>query len=76
MKNTEENVEMKNFGMEIPIFIGEPLAAKLLGISYDTLRKRVRPRGKISYIRVGPSIKYTREDLKTYLAKCRFEAKD
>ncbi len=70
MKN---NVEIEN---EIPYLISEPAAAKLLFMSYDKLRKRVRPMGKISYLRVGRAVRYTMEDLKAYLAKCRFEAKD
>jgi cellobiose-specific phosphotransferase system component IIB len=73
MKNIEKNVEIEN---EIPYLIDEPTAAKLLFMSYDKLRKRVRPMGKIAYMRVGPSIKYTMKDLKAYLAKCRVEVKD
>jgi hypothetical protein len=73
MKNIEKNVEIEN---EIPYLIDEPTAAKLLSMSYDKLRKRVRPQNKIAYLRLGPSIKYTMEDLKAYLAKCRIEAKD
>jgi hypothetical protein len=69
MKNTEKNVE-------IPSLIDEKTAAMLLSMSYDKLRKRVRPQNKIAYLRIGPSVKYTLEDLKVYLAKCRVEAKD
>jgi hypothetical protein len=69
MKNIEKNVE-------IPSLMDEKTAAMLLSMSYEKLRKKVRPQNKIAYIRVGKSIKYTLADLKVYLARCRVEAKD
>jgi hypothetical protein len=69
MKNTEKNVE-------IPSLIDEKTAAMLLSMSYDKLRKRIRPQNKIAYVRIGASVKYTLADLKAYLAKCRVEARN
>jgi excisionase family DNA binding protein len=67
MKITEKNVE-------IPSLIDEKTAAMLLSVSYEKLRKKIRPQNKIAYIRIGASVKYTMTDLKAYLAKCRVEA--
>ncbi len=69
MKITEKNVE-------IPSLIDEKTAAMLLSMSYDKLRKRIRPQNKIAYVRIGASVKYTLADLKAYLAKCRVEARN
>jgi excisionase family DNA binding protein len=72
MKNIEKNIEIEN---EIPYLIDELSASKLLSVSYDKLRKKIRPQNKIAYLRLGKSVKYTLEDLKSYLASCRVEAK-
>jgi hypothetical protein len=73
MKNLEKDVEIEN---EIPYLIDEPSAAKLLSVSYEKLRKKIRPQNKIAYLRLGKSIKYSLADLKIYLARCRVEVKD
>jgi hypothetical protein len=69
MKNVEKNVE-------IPSLIDEPTVASLIGVSYTKLRKVLRPSGRISYLRIGASVKYTLADVNDYLAKCRVEAKN
>ncbi len=69
MKNTEKKVK-------IPALFDEKTASRLLSVSYEKLRKKIRPQNKIAYIRIGASVKYTLEDLKAYLAKCRVEAKN
>jgi hypothetical protein len=60
----------------IPVLLGEKAAAMWLSVSYEKLRKKIRPQNKIAYIRIGASVKYTVADLKAYLAKCRVEAKN
>jgi hypothetical protein len=69
MKITEKKVE-------IPVLLDEKAAAMWLSVSYEKLRKKIRPQNKIAYIRIGASVKYTVADLKAYLAKCRVEAKN
>ncbi len=49
-------------------------AAAYLNISHSKLRLYVRPQNKITFYRLGSSIRYRVEDLKTYLAKNRVEA--
>jgi hypothetical protein len=66
--------EKKEKSVEIPALLDEKSAAKLLFISYEKLRKKIRPQNKIAYVRIGASVKYTLADLKAYLAKCRVEA--
>jgi excisionase family DNA binding protein len=74
MKNAQKNVEIEN---EIPpSLLDEKTAALLLSVSYEKLRKKIRPQNKIAYLRLGKSIKYSLADLKAYLARCRVEAKD
>ncbi len=60
--------------VEIPSLIDEKTAAMLLSMSYEKLRKTVRPQNKIAYVRIGTSVKYMLADLKAYLSKCRVEA--
>jgi excisionase family DNA binding protein len=69
MKNAQKNVE-------IPSLLDEKTAALLLSVSYEKLRKKIRPQNKIAFLRLGKSIKYSLADLKAYLARCRVEAKD
>jgi hypothetical protein len=73
MKITEKKIENVN---EIEFLISEPAAAAMLSVSYEKLRKKIRPQNKIAYLRIGNSIRYSVKDLKTYLLKCRIEAVD
>jgi hypothetical protein len=73
MKIIEKKVESVN---EIEFLISERDAAAMLSISYEVLRKRLRPQRCIPYLRIGNSIRYSVKDLSSYLAKCRIEAKD
>ncbi len=72
MRITEKKIENVN---EIESLIGERAAAAMLSISYEVLRKRLRPQRQIPYLRIGNSIRYSVKDLSSYLAKCRIEAK-
>jgi excisionase family DNA binding protein len=62
VKNANENL------------LSEVAAAAYLNMSYSKLRLYVRPQNKIAFHRLGSSIRYTVEDLKTYIAKNRIEA--
>ncbi len=52
----------------------EKTAAAILSVSYDTLRKRIRPRRLIAHVRIANSVRYTMKDLNAYIAKCRVKA--
>jgi excisionase family DNA binding protein len=54
--------------------LSEPSAAAYLNMSYSKLRLYVRPQNKIAFHRLGSSIRYTVEDLNTYIRKNRIEA--
>jgi excisionase family DNA binding protein len=54
--------------------LSEVDAAAYLKMSYSKLRLYVRPQNKISFHRFGSSIRYTVEDLKTYVKKNRVES--
>jgi excisionase family DNA binding protein len=69
-------MKIKEKNVQIPSLIDEKTAAMLLSVSYEKLRKTIRPQNKIAYVRIGTSVKYTLADLKAYLAKCRVEAKN
>ncbi len=73
MKIAEKKIENVN---EIESLVREPVAAAMLSVSYEVLRKRLRPQGQIPYLRIGNSIRYSVKDLASYLASCRIEAKD
>jgi excisionase family DNA binding protein len=49
-------------------------ASAYLKMSYSKLRLYVRPKNEIAFHRFGSSIRYTLDDLKTYIAKNRVEA--
>ena len=51
----------------------EKLAAKILNMSYDKL-KRVRYAGDIEFIKFGKSIRYKNEHLKNYIQAHEVEA--
>jgi excisionase family DNA binding protein len=54
--------------------LNEVEAAAYLKMSYSKLRLYVRPQNKIAFHRLGSSIRYTVEDLNTYIRKNRVEA--
>jgi hypothetical protein len=54
--------------------LNEVAAAAYLNMSYSKLRLYVRPQSKIAFHRLGSSIRYTVEDLNTYIRKNRVEA--
>ncbi len=56
--------------------LSEQSAAAYLNMSYSKLRLYVRPQNKISFHRLGASIRYTLDDLKTYIRKNRIEARN
>jgi excisionase family DNA binding protein len=68
MKNTEKNVN------EIKGLLTEKQSADYLAISYETLRKNLRPKKKISFVRISNSVRYKLSDLDVYIEKCRVEA--
>jgi excisionase family DNA binding protein len=55
-------------------WLNEKQAAEYLKISYSKLRLFVRPKNEIAFHRFGSSIRYSVEDLKTYILKNRIEA--
>jgi excisionase family DNA binding protein len=54
--------------------LNEVEAAAYLKMSHSKLRLYVRPQNKIAFHRFGSSIRYTIQDLKTYVKKNRIEA--
>ncbi len=73
MKITEKKLENVD---EMEFLISERAAAAVLSVSYEVLRKRLRPQRQIPYLRIGNSIRYSVKDLNSYLAECRIEAKN
>jgi uncharacterized protein (DUF2267 family) len=71
MKITEKKIENVN---EIESLICERDAAAMLSVSFEVLRKRLRPQRKIPYLRIGNSIRYSVKDVNAFLKKCRVEA--
>ncbi len=56
--------------------LSEQSAASYLNMSYSKLRLSVRPKNEIAFHRLGSSIRYTVEDLKSYIARNRIEARN
>jgi excisionase family DNA binding protein len=51
-------------------------ASAYLKMSYSKLRLYVRPKNEIAFHRFGSSIRYTLDDLNTYIRKNRVEARN
>jgi excisionase family DNA binding protein len=56
--------------------LSEVAAAAYLNMSYSKLRLYVRPKNEIAFHRFGSSIRYTLDDLNTYVRKNRVEARN
>jgi hypothetical protein len=56
--------------------LNEVEASAYLKMSYSKLRLYVRPQNKIAFHRFGSSIRYTLDDLNTYVRKNRIEARN
>jgi hypothetical protein len=70
MKN-EKSIENAN---EIENLLPESVAASFLGYSKDHLRKEVRYKGKISYVKYARLVMYRKSDLEQYVLKHRVSA--
>jgi excisionase family DNA binding protein len=70
MKNekTIENID------EIKGLFREKDAADYLGISYENLKRSIRYRGLISYVKFRKGIRYKQADLDAYINKHRVSA--
>ncbi len=66
MKIIEKKIENVN---EIESLLGERAASKVLGVSYDTLKKTFRYGGLISYVKYKKGIRYRPEDLRKFINK-------
>jgi excisionase family DNA binding protein len=71
MKITEKKIENVD---EIKGLLTEKQSADYLNISYETLRKNLRPKKKISFVRISNSVRYKQSDLDAYVEKCRVKA--
>jgi excisionase family DNA binding protein len=56
--------------------LSEQSAAAYLNMSYSKLRLSVRPKNEIAFHRFGSSIRYSENDLQTYIRKNRIEARN
>jgi excisionase family DNA binding protein len=54
--------------------LSEKQASEYLNVSYEKLRKSLRPKKKISFVRISNSVRYKLADLDAYIESCRVEA--
>jgi predicted site-specific integrase-resolvase len=66
MKITEKTIENAN---EIESLLGERASAKVLGVSYDTLKKTFRYGGLINYVKYKKGVRYRPSDLRKFIDK-------
>jgi predicted site-specific integrase-resolvase len=52
---------------EIESLIGERAASKVLGVSYDTLKKTFRYGGLINYVKYKKGVRYRPSDLRKFI---------
>ncbi len=75
MKNIKEtNIEdlMTNKNS----LVTEKVASRILGLSYQSLKRSIRTSGRIAFYRVNTRIFYRISDLDDYILKCRIPAKN
>ncbi len=74
MNNTKEvktNIEgMTNKNC----LVTERVAASIIGVSYESLKRSIRWTGRIPFYRVNKRISYKISDLEEFLQKCRVPA--
>jgi predicted site-specific integrase-resolvase len=66
MKNIEKSQQNVN---EIEPLLGERAAAKILGVSYDTLKKTFRYGHLINFVKYKKGIRYRPADLQKFIDK-------
>jgi predicted site-specific integrase-resolvase len=66
MKNSQKNQQKAN---EIEPLIGERAASKILGVSYDTLKKTFRYGGLINFVKYKKGVRYRPADLQKFIDK-------
>jgi excisionase family DNA binding protein len=49
--------------------VNEKFAADYLSVSYETMRKRIRPQKQIPYVRIASSVRYKLSDLEAYIER-------
>ncbi len=69
MIKNETNIDDLVLGDKL--LLPEKTAAKLLGVSYQTLKRTLR--GRVPYYKVGGKILYRVGELETFLKTCRIE---
>jgi hypothetical protein len=55
--------------------VSEKIAAAIIGVSYETLKRSIRWQKRIPFYRVNKRISYRISDLEEFLQQCRVPAK-
>jgi hypothetical protein len=55
--------------------VTERVAASIIGVSYESLKRSIRWTGRIPFYRVNKRISYRISDLEEFLQQCRVPAK-
>ncbi len=64
MKNTKKKIESV---CEIEPLLGERAASRVLGVSYETLKKTFRYGGLINYVKYKKAVRYRPIDLQNFI---------
>jgi hypothetical protein len=54
--------------------VNEKVASQILGLPYQTLKRSIRPSGRIPYYRMTHRITYRISDLEDYITRCKIPA--
>jgi excisionase family DNA binding protein len=68
IEKSQENID------EITGLLSEKQSAKYLGISYENLKRSIRYKGLISFVKFRKGVRYKRADLDAYINKHRVSA--
>ncbi len=56
--------------------VTEKQAAKIIGVSYESLKRSIRWNNRIPYYKINKRISYRISDLEEFLQQCRIPAKN
>jgi hypothetical protein len=56
--------------------LSERQTAKILNVSFETLRQSIRSKGKIQYYKINSKVMFRVNDILDYLDRCKVEPKN
>ncbi len=75
-KSVTSETNIENLTANKNRLVTEKQAAKIIGVSYESLKRSIRWNNRIPYYKVNKRISYRISDLEEFLQQCRIPAKN